>query len=116
MTEHEYREPLPMSRTDAKEALRSGDPWRLRETIIRLALHDPDWRWVQGLCLQYLESPDDSVRSVAAISLGHLARIHGTIDRESVVPALERLLDDKEVSGIAGDALDDIGMFASEEN
>jgi hypothetical protein len=49
---------------------------------------------------------------MAAICLGHLARIHGTLDLDVVEPALERVLRDPNTTGDVQDALDDIRVFA----
>ena len=76
-----------------------------------MTFHDDDWRWVQSYCLQFLTHPDKDVRAIAAVCLGHLACIHGTLDIAIVVPALKDLLTDPDVAGKASDALDDIAMF-----
>ena len=79
--------------------------------LTRLALNDPDPEWLEGIFMAHLSNPDPWVRGVSALCLGHVARLHGTIDTSKVVPALKRLLEDSETEEKARDALDDIETF-----
>ncbi len=108
-----YQEPERISREKAERILSSGSPTEICDALVGLAYHEPDWRWVQGQCLRFLGHPDEQVRGLAATCLGHVARIHGRVDKQLVVPALQRLLTDPEIGGRAEDALGDIRMFAS---
>jgi|SRR6516165_1303574 hypothetical protein len=108
-----YEEPLPINRAEADVILAGSDEARICETLIRLAYHDPDWRWVQDLCLRFLQYPDRSVRGCAVTCLGHLARIHGTIDAAKVLPALRTLQTDIALAGRVDDAISDIEMFVN---
>jgi HEAT repeat len=85
----------------------------ISQTLVTLALHDADWKKVEKYCLEFLEHPDASVRAVAATCIGHLARIHKTLDLDLVLPALYRHLSDpgKWVAGNADNALSDIEIF-----
>lgn len=112
LTQPEYREVVPVSKVAATKYLASNDTIVVRNTLVSLALHEPDWRWVQSRCLKSLHHEDGDVRRVAALCLGHLARIHGIIDRDLVLPALYALRDDPFARGGVADALDDIEMFA----
>ncbi|MCX4096654.1 hypothetical protein [Nocardia sp. alder85J] len=109
-----YQKLDPISRGDATAMLESTDPHAVTQAILRLALHDPDGAWVTDRALTLLHSPNADIRSVAATALGHIARIHGAIDSERVIPALQRLTDNTDTVGRAEDALDDIAMFATE--
>ena len=80
-----------------------------------MTYHDSDWRWIQNICLNFVKSKDTQIRRLAVICLGHLARIHGTLDVEQVIPVLENLLHDSNVAGNVKDALDDIQMFATNQ-
>jgi hypothetical protein len=108
-----YEEVPPVARAEAEAIL--SDPGaeaaRICETLVSLAYHEPDWRLVQDLCLRFLQRPDPAVRGCAAVCLGHLARIHRTIDASRVLPALRALKHDAAVSGRVDDALSDIRMF-----
>lgn len=107
----DYEEMPPISRAKAAAAFKSNERGEMTRAIIRLALHDSDWRWVQGQCLLLLKHPDRWVRGAAAISLGHLARIHKRLDLALVKPELERLVGDPGMDGKAQDALDDIETY-----
>jgi hypothetical protein len=96
-----------------EEALLSSDPAMVCDAILRLAHHEPDWRWVQNICLQLVQTSDPNIRGCAVISLGNIARIHGLLDLEQVIPVLQSLCEDPEVGGKAEDALDDIQVFIS---
>ena len=101
----------PMSRRYAEAVFKQDDVEKIEEALLRVTFHDEDWRWVQSYCLQFLTHFDKDVRAVAALCLGHLACIHGTLDVAIVVPALKALLTDPDVARKASDALDDIAMF-----
>jgi hypothetical protein len=108
----QYQETLPISYEEAKESLKSDDPIRVNDALVRLTYHDSDWRRVQDQCLQLVSHSDPVVKGLAVSCLGHLARIHKTIDTVKVLPLLSSLLDDPDVGGRAEDAIDDIEMFA----
>lgn len=61
--------------------------------------------------VELMRDADGAVRSIAALAVGHLARVHGQIDIEEVTPVLQDLLEDSEAGGNAANALDDISMF-----
>jgi hypothetical protein len=108
----QYKETLPISPEEAKENLESDDPTRINDALIRLTYHNSDWQWVQDQCLQLLNNSDSVVKGLAVSCLGHLARIHKTIDAAKVLPVLNSLLNDPDLGGRAEDAIDDIEMFA----
>lgn len=106
-----YERPESIGRSEALDAIASGDSRRSSEAIIRLALNDPNGRWVEGVALDLLESDDPDVRGAAATALGHIARIHGEISIDRVLPALRHLVKDPQTAGRAGEALSDIEIF-----
>lgn len=106
-----YRQPNPISRRDAEEAFRSNDIGRISDALVAVALHDSDWRWVQSKCLEFAGSPIPEIRGLVATCLGHLARLHGQLDLDLVLPILESMRSDSDVSGRAQDALQDITMY-----
>ena len=108
---HRYEEPEAMDRAQAEAVLRDKDSRAACEALVRVALHDPDWAWVQEHCLRLTAAADPEVRGVAATCLGHLARIHGVLGLSRVEPSLRQLRQDPEVRGRADDALDDIKRF-----
>ncbi|MFC6011790.1 hypothetical protein [Nocardia lasii] len=107
-----YEEPEPIDRAAAIVMLESGDAEQAESAIIQLALSDPDGNWVILQALRLLKSRIGSVRATAATAIGHVARIHGSVDKDTVLPALHALMTDPETAGRAEDALDDIEIFA----
>ena len=81
------------------------------EAMIALALTEPDRQWMERQLVELMRDADGSVRSIAALAVGHLARVHGQIDLEEVMPVLQELLGDGEAAGNTANALDDIGTF-----
>ncbi len=106
-----YHNPRPIERPEAVAALASPKSQVVTDALVRLALHDADWPWVQARCLEALNNPDLAIRRTAATCLGHLARIHRQLDLVVVLPALRRLQVDPEAAGTAEDALEDVLTF-----
>jgi hypothetical protein len=113
MTEYKYVEPAPLTNEEIEQAFQHGNTSEISETLVALALYDPNWKKIQAYCLKYLEHPDSGVRAVAATCIGHLARIHQRFDLDIVLPALYRHQSDpgKYVAGNVDNALSDIEMF-----
>lgn len=111
----QFSQPGPSDRQELEHAEQARDLSRLREAIVAVALGDPDRRWVEQKLLALTFDQDGSVRAVAALGLGHVARVHGSIDRAAVVPRLNALLADPVAAGNAENALDDIAMFTQSE-
>ncbi|SCE84277.1 hypothetical protein [Micromonospora mirobrigensis] len=110
-TQRSYYEPAPTSHETATDALAANDIDTLTDSMVALALHDPDWRWCQDFYLRLLDHPEEDVRASAAICLSHLARIHHELDTAKVLPALRARLADPAVGGTVEDAIADILQF-----
>lgn len=95
----------------ASEVFASGDVGEISAALVAVALNDSNWRWVQNRCLEFLNNDNFEIRGVAATCLGHIARIHGRLDEDKVMPALRERLNDQAISGRIEDAIEDIGMF-----
>lgn len=106
-----YHEVLPLERDELENLIGSGNEAAVVEALLSAAFFDPDWRWVQQLCVSHLEDMNENVRCNAAICLGHVARIHGRIELEMIVPRLKSMLADPVTGPYAEDALDDIAHF-----
>ncbi len=111
-----YHSVEPITRSEAEAVFATGQPERILYALLSVVYHDPDWRWAQSLCLGYAHHANTDLRGLAITCLGHLARIHGVLNRELVLPVLCAALSDWEwaVRGKAGDAFDDIGMYLDE--
>ena len=110
-----YESVEPVSRARAHEVLAGDDDLAICRVLVSLAFHDPDCRWVQQLCLDYLQSSKWELRSISATCLGHLARIHRTLDMDLVLPALSEAASDPRVRPYVDDAIDDIRQFVRHE-
>ena len=106
-----YQEIFPMDRRELEKLIESGNDTAIADALLSAAYHDPDWRWVQGLCLHFAEHSDSNVRRIAALCLGYVARIHRSLDLELVLPKLMALKQDPAVACSVGDALDDIRRY-----
>lgn len=106
-----YSEPVPLSKADAEKIFASSDRDAICEALVALALNAPDWRWVQDRCLALTHHAEWELRAIAATCLGHLARIHGTLDFARVKPRLIELMEDPRTRGYAETAAGDIKMF-----
>ena len=106
-----YQEVIPINRDQALLIFQEGAENEICEALIQLAFYDPDLEWVQKQCLHYLDDQRGDVRSTALLCIGHLARIHGRLDIDKVLPIVYKLTKDPEIGGRAEDALDDIQVF-----
>ena len=106
-----YEDVESTSREEAELAFASQDPDRVARALVAAALHDPDWKWVQDWCLRFIDGSDQTVRRIAVTCLGHLARLHRTMDIDRVLPLLNDLRSDEVLAGRVDDALDDIHTF-----
>lgn len=111
MTRPIYHDPEPLDRAAAERLLTSTDPGVVADTLVSLALHEADWRWVQARCADASSHASPQVRAVVPTCFGHLARIHGTIDWAIVEPVLARLSTDPQLAGQIEDARDDFEVF-----
>ena len=108
-----YERIEPIDKARAKKLLANGDRDAICRTLVSVAMFESDRPWAQSQLLKFARHEDPFVRGVAATSLGHLARIHGAIDEEQVVPVVRELLHDSdpETRGKAQDALSDFSTF-----
>lgn len=108
-----YEQIEPIDRHQAEKLLASNRRDAICRTLVSVATFDSDRRWAQAQCLKFARHDDPFVRGVAATCLGHLARIHGAIDEDEVVPVVCELLRDKDpgTRGKAQDTLSDFSIF-----
>lgn len=101
----------PISRVDALLAFKSDDVKVICGALVRMVFHEDDWQWAQDRCLEMVDHPAGDVKLVAVTCLGHVARIHGTLDIGRVLPVLRSLSTQTRFVGRVGDAMDDIRRF-----
>jgi hypothetical protein len=82
-----------------------------------LALCHDDPAHVESLAITLLDHQNDDVAAAAATSLGHLARLHGSLTDERLARLrLGVAADRPSIRGRALDALDDVAMFARHDS
>lgn len=111
-----FEEVIQIDREEAERALASGDARQICDALLRVTYHDPDWQWVQAKCIEFASQSSTSVQIPAVTCLGHLARIHGVLDLDKVLPVLKALESDPKVRGTVEDTLEDFEIFLSPAN
>ena len=107
-----YHEIFPLSRSELEKLLDSGNETAMIDALLSAAYYDPDWQWVESVCLRFLSHSDRGVRSNAVTCLGHIARIHKALDVEVVLPKLNSLkIDDPSIGHLVDDAIEGIRFF-----
>lgn len=80
--------------------------------LVSIGMSEEDPVWAQTICLQYLSSETKAIAASAITALGHIARRHGRLDTETILPELENLKRRMpSLRGIIEDTIDDIEMF-----
>jgi hypothetical protein len=81
--------------------------------ILSAAQFDDDRDWSESLCLHFLGHHSYEVKIAALMGLSHIARLHGTLDLDVVIPMLAELKKDATLAGRVSDTLDDIRIFVT---
>jgi hypothetical protein len=108
-----YEDIPALTKAEIVEGLDRADPEELKTMVLSAALAVDDRPWAQTVCLKLATHPEPGVRGNAILGLGHLARIHGRLDRELVEPAICGALNDPDayVRGHADAAANDVATF-----
>jgi hypothetical protein len=107
-------EPIPEpARAQVEAAILRDDPDELARAVIGAALHADDGAWAEEVCVRLASHPHPNVRGNAVLGLGHVARVHASLDRGRALPILEAALGDADeyVRGQAHAAVDDVEHF-----
>jgi hypothetical protein len=102
---------IPLDKNAAEKIFASNNVEEICHAMIAVALNEQDWKWVQDKCLYFFMSDNVEISGLAATCLGHVARIHGQIDKDKVMPILRSRLNEPEIAGRIEDAINDIDMF-----
>jgi hypothetical protein len=103
------------TKSDLELLLRSDEISTVTDALLYITFSSEDIEWVQDQCLALLDHENDEVSGLAATCLGHVARLHRTINKSKVLPVLQNKLKDPRLSGRVQDALADIQRFAKDE-
>ena len=109
----EYEEIPKMSRAEIEEAIARDQPPELSLAVVSASLYSDDLEWAQELCLRLARHKDVLVRGSAILGLGHLARLHGRLDRARVEPIVTAALEDSDayIRGQANDTVADLETY-----
>ncbi|MHC8401410.1 hypothetical protein ACYZTX_18565 [Pseudomonas sp. MDT1-17] len=106
-----YQDPS-MSHDEATKLLASGVDTNVIAGLVSIGLNEGNRTWAQNTCLKFLASESETVAASAVTALGHIARRHSELDRETVLAALETVKKKfPSLEGIIADTLDDIDAF-----
>lgn len=83
-----YEEIPDLSREEIERDLMSDDEYANSVALLSASMHDPDHEWVQSKCIDFLRTPSFNRRYAALVSLGHLVRLHGRLDTDTILPLL----------------------------
>jgi hypothetical protein len=108
-----YEVITPRSKDEVESAISVNDPAELLYAVLSAALHSDDQRWAESVCLRLSNHENFNVRGNAIQGLGHIARIHGSLNEIKVKPVIEAVFNDQSdyVRGQADDAADDVEFF-----
>lgn len=102
-----------LSRDEVETAIRNDDVEVLIYASLSASLSTGDATWAEETAYRLIGHSDPTVRGNAYLSLGHVARIFGTLNRNRAIASLEIGKKDMSsyVRGHAEDALDDIEQY-----
>ena len=103
----------PIDKNHAERLLAKDHCETICRTLVRVAMFEPDRHWAQSQCLRFASHENSFVRGIAATCLGHVARVHGAIDEDEVMPVVRQLLQDKDplTRAKAEDTISDFSLF-----
>ena len=109
--------PNKLSLTELESLLKSDNEQELIEALMYAVFNIDEPRWIQEKCHELIYSDKSlNIKGLAITCLGHVARIHGTIDKNITIPLLIKLSKDQNLSGRVSDALDDIEQFVKNKD
>jgi hypothetical protein len=95
-----------------RTTLLSRDKTRISEQMVAYSFHNENWKWLFDEFMKISKGDDSSLRELAYVCIGHLARIHEDF---CAVEAIEFLQREKGSfpgsAGVIDDAIGDIRMF-----
>ncbi|MFP4979474.1 CPCC family cysteine-rich protein [Paenibacillus sp. CN-4] len=93
--------------------INSDNPDTIVDGLLSLALNADDGEFVQDLMVRYSRHENKTIRGIAILCFGHIARMHRAVNKELIIPLISDALNDEStfVRGHAHSALDDINMF-----
>ena len=97
-----------LNKEEVEKAIYKDNPNELLYAVLSVALYSADSDYAEKICVQLSKHKNFNVRGNAILGFGHMARIHGKLDKKRVKPIIENALKDKNeyVRGQADGAAD----------
>lgn len=106
-----YKQPKPVSRDEASAILSGKSNEAKCRALVGLAFYDPDPAWLEELFLTHAQNENLDVAGVAITCLGHVARIHRSLNVTAVMPVLDELRRREPLVGRIEDAIEDFRLY-----
>lgn len=106
----EYENYLYTNKNSVELLLKNADNKQIISVIIGAINGIDDWKWLQKLCLQYINHKDYWVSKTAISGIGDIARIHHKLDKEEVLGCLKTVENEKLKDSISS-TMEDISLF-----
>ncbi len=100
-------------KTEIEKALTDNNTNELALMVLSVALYSDNFEYAENFCIQLSNHKHFNVRGNAIQGFGHIARIHGKLNKSKIKPIIENALKNKNeyVHGNAVDAKDDTELF-----
>ena len=83
--------------------------------LLKITFDCDNWKWIQDVCIDIINSNrEKNICGLAVTCIGHLARIHGEIEKDKIFDLLNQQKDNSYINDRIEDAIDDINMFVHE--
>lgn len=83
--------------------------------LLKITFDCDNWKWIQDVCIDIINSNrEKNICGLAVTCIGHLARIHGKIEKNKVYDFLNQQKENSYINDRIEDAIDDINMFVHE--
>lgn len=116
MSHLKYEDVERLPREELITLLASENPYRVACALYSATRWDPDWPWVQQICLERLASFHLIIRWAAATCLGDLAFYRRPLGCDKVIPALTAAMRDPTISDPAAFSLSMVKQFVCDQS
>lgn len=80
--------------------------------LLKITFNCDNWKWVQDVCIDIIDSNrEKNICGLAVTCIGHLALIHGKIEKDKVYNCLNQQKENSYINDRIEDVLNDINMF-----
>lgn len=101
------------SEAEINKAIADNNTDELFYAVLSVALYSDDFEYAEKICIQLSNHEHFNVRGNAIQGFGHIARIHGKLNKGKTKPIIENALQDENeyIRGNANDAKDNTKLF-----